>query len=152
MQNKESLAKSIVAQETWAQLDSWFAAHKAVSCPFPFFDGDSYSMGGVNRSYDVQKNQFFYEYSLIDNACRGSFYFLQVENIGLQQSNQGWQIVEWDNICETSGRESEECLAWRWPSCTGQASLLIRANGFLQEILLVKRPYLSFVGIKQFQD
>jgi hypothetical protein len=112
MQNKERLAKSLVAQEAWPQLDSWFDAHQATRCSFPL-DGDTYMMGGINRSLNEEKNQYLYEFSIIDHACSGAFYFLSVKNVVVEQTERGWQIIEWEEPCDTGGLGAKECRPWQ---------------------------------------
>lgn len=108
MQNKERLAKSLVAQEAWPQLESWFDTHQAINCTFPL-DGDTYSMGGVNRTYDQEKMQYLYESSGVDHACSGRFYSLLVKNVIVQHTEQGWKILGWEEACDTVGLGSKEC-------------------------------------------
>lgn len=111
MRNKERQAKSLVAEETWPQLDSWFETHRAKSCHF-LLDADPYMMDHSNRSYDSELNQYFYEYSTIDHPCFGSFYFLSVKNIVVAQDAHGWQIIHWEDPCDTRGFGAKECWPW----------------------------------------
>jgi hypothetical protein len=110
MQNKEKLAKSLVAEETWPQLDSWFETHKAQNCNF--LDWDPYIMGGQNRSHDSELNQYFYEFSTFQHPCSGAFYFLSVKNIVVAQNARGWQIIHWEDPCDTGGLGAKECRPW----------------------------------------
>ncbi|MCB8981300.1 MAG: hypothetical protein H6657_28170 [Ardenticatenaceae bacterium] len=116
MRNRERQAKSLIAEETWPQLDAWFETHPARNCHF--LDGDYYILGGSNRSYDSELNQYFYEYSTIQHPCSGALYFLAVKNITVAQDKHGWQIVHWEAPCDASGFNakgefnSKECYPW----------------------------------------
>lgn len=112
MRNKERQAKSLVTEETWPQLDSWFETHRAKRCHF-LLDGDPYTMDHSNRSYNSELNQYFYEYSTIQHPCSGAFYFLSVKNIIVAKNDRGWQIIQWEAPCDTRGFGAKECYPWQ---------------------------------------
>jgi hypothetical protein len=108
MQNRERSMKPLVTTERHPQLDSWLATHQAVKCPFPL-DGDTYWLGGIERSYDDKSNVYIYD-SVVNLPCSSSFYLLAVKDIVLEQTEQGWQIVSWGEVCEAWGREQNDCF------------------------------------------
>ena len=105
MENRVGQATSLVSLQLEGSIESWASTRDQVNCSFPLF-GD-YGAFGTGRSHsDIDKIIYTYTISL---PCPDNehIYYLAIRDMILQETQDGWQIIEWSSICETWNWEDE---------------------------------------------
>ena len=107
MQNQVEKAKALVAEDQLQRVEQWMSNHLAVHCSPSILDGPiSYGGGSEYLDGGILKSDYQYTIAL---PCpdMSTYYCLSVNNIELQQTKNGWQIVDWGEVTEFFGSSIE---------------------------------------------
>jgi hypothetical protein len=88
MENDVRIAKALTVPEQWGRIDTWMVEHEAFNCPFSL-DIENMMMECVNG---------YCRYS-----CGDEGYNIRIEDLRLQKTEEGWQVADWGEICESRG-------------------------------------------------
>jgi hypothetical protein len=102
--NRLDTVKTYVAKDKWDFIDSWGSTHEAISSECKNWDNPS----GVEfaGSPGIDGKTYIATYWIFHD-CPEYGYALTV-SIELKLSDNGWEITNWTEICETKGAE-EKC-------------------------------------------
>ncbi len=86
VENDVRVAKSLTAPELWKRIDTWMVEHRAFNCPFSLdFESEMMEFSGGHHRY----------------SCGDEGYEIQIEDLHFQQTEEGWQVTGWGEICES---------------------------------------------------
>lgn len=98
-QNNVELARSLVALEQLPRIDEWMSQHTPYTCPVKFLDleGETMFVVGIFLK-DKNVDNWGYVY-----VCAATGYRFELQNIDLKKTENGYQIIEWSEMCEKPG-------------------------------------------------
>ena len=100
--NDIETAKSLAIPSQWGRIDAWMATHPPFSCPFSW-DLESETTFGVGLRLTASPITATYSYNY---QCYEKDYILSIDDIVLEQTENGWVVVEWSQVCESYDWES----------------------------------------------
>lgn len=108
MHNKVEEAKSLASTEQWERINDWTAKREAFYCPFSPDPDDIEILLACKPSVRGETNLLNcnYSYGCVYNE---KAYRLSIEDVILKQIQEGYQIMEWDEICEDRGEWNVKC-------------------------------------------
>jgi len=108
MHNKVEEAESLSSPEQWERINDWTAKREAFYCPFSPDPDDIEILLACKPIVRGETNLLScnYSYGCVYNE---KAYRLSIENVILKQIQEGYQIMEWDEICEDRGEGNVKC-------------------------------------------
>jgi hypothetical protein len=100
MENRIDVLKSLVVRDRWSQIEIWAGKHEAVRCPAPPWDLEDPPWIGIG-AFSNNRNERS-ETLRLSLPCPDDthLYCLTVKDLRLERKEEGWQIVDWDEIIE----------------------------------------------------
>jgi hypothetical protein len=98
IRNKQQYAKQLTSPTSWAALDHWNERHEPLStaCNLPW-DPD---LGGVSVGGSRDPNNNFNYSIFINFQCPEGFYTFEINDVKVERSQTGWEVVSWGKVCE----------------------------------------------------
>ena len=103
MENDAKTAKLLTVPDQWLRIDGWMKQHRSFVCPFSI-NLDSEQMAGFCPIDEGNRQTCYFRYH-----CQLEGYSLDVDDIILEKTEAGYQIIGWGQVCEKRGSGSTEC-------------------------------------------
>jgi hypothetical protein len=103
MQNRGEIAKSLVDPSQWLRLERWMDEHQAVTCPPPRIGiPDEPTWWSLSSDADVDNSGYHIPVLILTLPCpnESRLYRLEIEDIELRQTEEGWLIEDWGRVLE----------------------------------------------------
>jgi hypothetical protein len=101
--NKMEAAKSFTSPEQWNRVAAWMAGREGIDCSFSLdsFEPDHNQWWWVRSQCVDHQDMVCGNFGFMCSYNQG-IYYLSIENVVLQKSEEKCKVVKWDKICEAA--------------------------------------------------